>query len=157
MYMMHWRYNSTYLNWALHASEFSPSHIRRSAPAGKSHRCVLNRRLGGHQNRSARFGEEVQLLPLPEVNPRFGEEVQPLPLSEVNPRFLGHPRRSVVTVSSEIFWLYLCLFGSVDVGFHPRSRSYSVSEEHVHPPVDAYGVYGFSKKYGLVLLHDVEL
>ena len=49
----------------------------------------LNRRLGGPQTQS----------------PRFGKEKNPLPLPGFERRFVVHPARLVVTISTELFLL----------------------------------------------------
>jgi hypothetical protein len=107
---------------------------------GKEPPVYLNRRLGGHQNRSGLFGEAITVLLLPNVKARF----------------LCYPVRSVVTVSPEIFWLCVHLFEFVDVGFSPGNRSHCVYEAHMYPPVDVYGVCGFCSKYDSALLLHLE-
>jgi hypothetical protein len=110
-------------NWAVGHPQASDA-----LSQGKEPPVHLNRRLSAHQNRSGLFGEALTVLLLPNVKARF----------------LGYPVRSVVTESPEIFWLCLHLFEPVNVEFSPRNRSHCAYEAHVHPPVDVYGVCGFS-------------
>jgi hypothetical protein len=52
----------------------------------RAKRAPLDRRLGGAQSQSGHYGEEINLLPLPEMEPRF----------------IGHPVQSLVAVPASV-------------------------------------------------------
>ena len=70
-----WRYSSTHSTSALHGSEWSIFRPRPFYPRKKTRQYPLNKRLGGPQSQSRRYGEEIYLLRMPGFEGRIVETV----------------------------------------------------------------------------------
>jgi hypothetical protein len=103
--MGEWRYSSTIpdlgTKWRWVVS-FTPWLLY---PRGKSPRHPLDRRLGGPQNSSGRYGEEECFLPLTEIEPRPSSP-WPIPItSELE------TDKNIIQVSKMKFWEMLTKLG----------------------------------------------
>jgi hypothetical protein len=68
--MGEWRYSFTILNFGSRLDEGGQLHAPVALPRDNSPWYPLDRGLGGPQSRSGRYGEDTNLLLLPEIDPR---------------------------------------------------------------------------------------